>query len=145
MTISSFKDTHSFLSNFHPCVVVYERVEYPSLEHAYVAAKTKSELLRNEVLQKSKPGEVKRLGKKFPKEDWYTDEFRLSVMEYLLLQKFNPETHPILADNLLATGDEDLCEGNTWGDTFWGVCRGEGENNLGKLLMKVREHYRTLR
>lgn len=29
-------------------------------------------------------------------------------------------------------------EGNTWGDKFWGVCDGEGENHLGKLLMEVR-------
>jgi hypothetical protein len=32
-----------------------------------------------------------------------------------------------------------LIEGNTWGDTFWGVCNGVGENNLGKTLMNVRE------
>jgi len=32
-----------------------------------------------------------------------------------------------------------LIEGNTWGDTYWGVCRGRGSNNLGKLLMKIRE------
>lgn len=32
----------------------------------------------------------------------------------------------------------ELIEGNTWGDTFWGVCRGKGENNLGKILMRLR-------
>jgi predicted NAD-dependent protein-ADP-ribosyltransferase YbiA (DUF1768 family) len=39
---------------------------------------------------------------------------------------------------LKATGDEELVEGNWWNDTFWGVCNGVGENNLGKLLMKIR-------
>ena len=29
-------------------------------------------------------------------------------------------------------------EGNTWGDRFWGVDGGEGENHLGGLLMKIR-------
>ena len=29
-------------------------------------------------------------------------------------------------------------EGNNWNDTFWGVCRGKGRNELGKVLMKVR-------
>lgn len=24
-------------------------------------------------------------------------------------------------------------------DTFWGICRGEGENHLGKLIMEVRK------
>lgn len=29
-------------------------------------------------------------------------------------------------------------EGNTWDDTYWGVCKGVGTNYLGKLLMIVR-------
>ena len=29
-------------------------------------------------------------------------------------------------------------EGNTWNDTFWGVCNGQGQNWLGKILMLVR-------
>jgi len=33
-----------------------------------------------------------------------------------------------------------LEETNTWGDKYWGVCNGEGENQLGKLLMKIREN-----
>jgi predicted NAD-dependent protein-ADP-ribosyltransferase YbiA (DUF1768 family) len=46
-----------------------------------------------------------------------------------------------LGDMLLSTGDELLIEGNTWGDTYWGVDlkTGIGENKLGKILMKVRE------
>jgi hypothetical protein len=39
---------------------------------------------------------------------------------------------------LLATGDKELIEGNTWGDTFWGVCNGIGQNHLGKILMAKR-------
>ena len=57
-------------------------------------------------------------------------------MYQILKSKFqNPE----LSKLLLETGDCELIEGNTWGDQFWGVCKGVGENNLGKLLMKVRE------
>jgi predicted NAD-dependent protein-ADP-ribosyltransferase YbiA (DUF1768 family) len=43
-----------------------------------------------------------------------------------------------MREMLLLTGDCELVEGNTWGDKFWGVCDGEGENHLGKLLMKIR-------
>ncbi len=43
---------------------------------------------------------------------------------------------------LLATGDAELIEGNDWGDTIWGMCDGEGENLLGKILMKVRDKLR---
>lgn len=50
---------------------------------------------------------------------------------------------PGLQAKLLETGNEELVEGNYWGDTFWGVCRGRGENHLGKLLMKVRTYYKN--
>jgi hypothetical protein len=43
---------------------------------------------------------------------------------------------------LLATGDMELIEDNDWDDTYWGVCNGAGENNLGKLLMKIRAEAR---
>ena len=32
-----------------------------------------------------------------------------------------------------------IVEGNTWGDVFWGVCNGIGENHLGNILMDVRD------
>ena len=41
--------------------------------------------------------------------------------------------HPHLIEMLLQTGDEELVEGNKWGDRFWGVCKGKGENHLGKI------------
>ena len=50
-----------------------------------------------------------------------------------------------LAEQLLATGDKLLVEGNRRGDTCWGVDvrTGQGENRLGRILMKVREELRT--
>ncbi len=70
---------------------------------------------------------------------------RLALMEIALQLKFNPVTHPDLVHRLVSTGSAQLIEGNTWGDTFWGVDRqtGEGDNNLGKLLMKIRGELRT--
>ena len=44
-----------------------------------------------------------------------------------------------LKTNLLKTGDAILIEGNTWGDKIWGQVNGVGENNLGKILMRIRE------
>ena len=49
---------------------------------------------------------------------------------------------PQLRDALLATGDAELVEGNTWGDTYWGVCRGRGRNQLGQTLMRIRDDIR---
>ena len=45
----------------------------------------------------------------------------------------------MLALRLVETGTEELVEGNDWGDTYWGVCKGTGKNMLGKILMEVRE------
>ena len=44
-----------------------------------------------------------------------------------------------LKKKLLSTENVILVEGNTWNDTFWGVCKGKGKNNLGKILMNVRK------
>ena len=52
-------------------------------------------------------------------------------------------THADLRDKLLATGDTPLEEGNTWGDRTWGVYQGQGDNRLGKILMKVRDELRA--
>lgn len=35
-----------------------------------------------------------------------------------------------LKQKLLATGNEELVEGNNWGDTFWGMVNEVGENHL---------------
>lgn len=69
------------------------------------------------------------------RKDW--DEVKLSVMETVVRAKFTQNPH--LAKYLVETGEAELVEGNRWRDVFWGVysVTGEGENNLGKILMKV--------
>ena len=59
-------------------------------------------------------------------------------MEFLLRQKFSDQ-NKVLKEKLLATGEAEIVEGNDWDDTFFGVCNGVGENQLGKLLMKIRD------
>jgi predicted NAD-dependent protein-ADP-ribosyltransferase YbiA (DUF1768 family) len=57
-------------------------------------------------------------------------------MRQLLEQKFAPGK--TLTRRLIETYPDKLIEGNHWGDVFWGVCNGRGENHLGKLLMEIR-------
>ena len=134
--ITSFTKEYRWLSNFWEVDVTLDNDVYPSVEAAYQAAKT---LIMSERVPflTAKPAEAKKLGKTVTKRaDW--DQIKVSVMRDLLFQKFkNPE----LKEWLLRTGDAQLIEGNWWGDTFWGVCRGKGENHLGKLLMQVRRVY----
>lgn len=136
--IDSFSGRHRFLSNFYPASIVLDGEEYPTVEHAYQAAKTVDSLARAFIRGLSRAGDAKRAGKAFPlRPDW--EEMKLPIMESLLWQKF---AAPPLRTWLLDTGDQVLVEGNYWGDEFWGVCRGRGENHLGKLLMKVRNELR---
>lgn len=75
------------------------------------------------------------MGKAVPlRDDW--DEIKVSIMQTLVYLKFVKNKE--LRDLLLATEPEHLEEGNTWGDTFWGVCKGEGKNLLGRILMDIR-------
>lgn len=137
MDIVSFTDEHRFLSNFWPVEVFFEGNVYSSVEHAYVAAKTISEEEREIIRNLDTPGKVKRYGRTIElRDDW--DKVKISVMHNLLIQKFKAGSQ--LHDMLMATGNRNLIEGNSWKDTFWGECPlGYGENNLGKLLMSIRD------
>ena len=133
--IDEFQGENRFLSNFYPSRVEFDGVVYPTVEHAYQAAKTLDPELRKKVRDAVKPGAAKRLGRGVAlRADWETVKCR--VMFTLLRWKFH---HQPLRGRLLATGDAELVEGNRWGDTYWGVCGGKGENRLGKLLMQVRK------
>ena len=138
--ISSFQGDYRFLSNFWPCTIVWEGLVYPSLEHAYAASKTDDATVKERIRSCPTPGEAKEyLADHYikPAITW-TIPKKLLVMEALLLLKFSGRD-PFLTSALLTTEHTELIEGNTWDDTFWGVCDHIGENHLGKLLMRVRQ------
>lgn len=133
--IDSFRGEYGFLSNFAWCKIKYKGVIYKTVEHAYQAAKTLDKKRKQLISEAPTPGAAKRWGRNVEiREDW--EEIKLDIMLALVRQKF---TIPELKKKLLATGKEKLIEGNWWGDTFWGVCKDEGENHLGRILMRVRE------
>lgn len=138
--IDRFQGLHRFLSNFYPATVSLDGEEYPSVEHAYQAAKTLEAPVRRMIRRACTAGDAKRFGSAIViRSGW--NSLKLEIMERLVREKFT--RHPSLRSLLLLTGQEELIEGNDWGDRFWGVCRGQGENHLGKILMKVREELRT--
>lgn len=135
--IDKFSGKFRFLSNFYPAVVTLDGWKFPTVEHAFQAAKTLDGNQRRRIQQVVKPGEAKRLGRAVHlRPDW--EDMKIDVMRQLLRQKFS---EPFLLSQLLATGTEELVEGNWWRDTFWGVCNGVGENRLGKLLMEIRQSH----
>ena len=135
--INCFMHEFAFLSN-------YARIlpESPvTVEHLYQAAKAACPEDAARIMSAETPGDAKKMARKIKKVDNW-NEIKLHIMFNLLLYKFS------FAENtqkLLATGDEELCEGNIWHDNFWGNCTCEhcankiGQNHLGKLLMKVRD------
>ena len=130
---------HNWLSNFWPAKVQWDGETYPTVEHAYQAAKTFDSKEREMIRCAPGPGDAKRMGQKVAlREDW--EATKVSVMFMLVMQKFR--IHPHLRELLLKTEDHFLVEGNTWNDYFWGVCRGRGRNNLGHILMQVRDYLR---
>lgn len=134
--IGTFRGRYFFLSNFYPVGVLLDGLIYPSVEYAYCAAKTLDEEERKRILYAASPGLAKRLGRQVTlRADW--ESIKLDVMANLLRQKFSKE-NPTLRMWLAETGDADIVEGNTWGDTFWGVYDGRGQNHLGRLLMEIR-------
>src|SRR5690606_36385664 len=111
-----FTGEHRWLSNFWPVQVEYEGMVFPSVEHAYQAAKC-ARLEDREIIHRAlSPAVAKRLGRQVRMiQNW--DQIKVEVMERLLRQKFASGTE--LARKLVATGDAQPVEYNNWGDTFW--------------------------
>jgi ribA/ribD-fused uncharacterized protein len=142
--ITSFTGKYFFLSNFFPITVTYEGIQYPSSEHAYVAAKTLDIEVRKLIPEIPTAGKVKRFGREIQlRSDW--ESVKINEMRRILERKFSVyrSDMPMFA-MLKATAPNELIEGNTWGDTFWGQCPvGSGKNMLGKLLMEIRDDIST--
>lgn len=133
--IQKFTGKYKFLSNFYPCFVQYEGVRYPSVEHAYQAAKTLDRNTRTAFSILPTASDAKKLGRKLKlRNDW--EQVKEEVMYECLKSKFSNKN---LKEMLLQTGYAHIEEGNNHGDMIWGTVNGEGQNKLGKLLMRIRE------
>ncbi len=149
--INNFSGRYAFLSNFYPCLINYQGLEYKSVETFYVAMKVNSDQFINnryytsgdfrEMISKlDNPGLAKKIGRLVKlRKDW--DFKKLEYMNWAVREKFKEES---LKELLLLTGDDEIVETNFWGDTYWGVCKGVGENHLGKILMEVRNELRGM-
>lgn len=140
--VVAFKDEFRFLSNFWPARVRGPGGRfYASVEHAYQASKSLDRAVWKEIAALPRPGDAKKYSRSMAvRADW--QQIRLAIMGDLLRQKFAPGSE--LAAQLLAI-DGKIEERNSWGDTFWGIDieTGNGENNLGRLLMAIRDELRA--
>ena len=137
--ISEFRGKYYFLSNFYSSPVYYCGMTFQNAEAAFHSQKDPARIAE---FTRLNPSEAKRLGRRVRlRRDW--EEVKDGIMFAVVMAKFGSSQS--LADALLATGNEKLVEGNTWGDRYWGVCDGKGLNKLGDILERVRENLRMLR
>jgi ribA/ribD-fused uncharacterized protein len=128
-------------SNFAKYSFTLDNMLWQTVEHYYQASKYEGTPYLEIIQSASDPKDAYRLSKKYS-EHKRTDfkDVKLDYMKRGTLQKFigNPDIRKILLD----TGDEIIIE-NCGNDVFWGQdANGIGENNMGKILMQVREHFR---
>lgn len=145
--IKGFFCQYRWLSNFYSCPVYYEGIGYNSSECAYQSAKLYP--VYREYMRKLSAKDSKTAWKTFGEnailddtpEEWNSRKY--DVMSIILMDKFYRNVK--LRDLLISTGDKYLEEKNWWSDSDWGVDSetGIGKNNLGKILMKVREFWKT--
>lgn len=143
--INSFTGDYAFLSNYYdPCPVEFDGRTYRNSEAAYQAQKCADES-KKDLFTELDPDEAKAFGKRIAiVDDW--DNKKADIMCEIVRAKF--KQHPELAIRLLDTGNEELIEGNTWHDNFFGDCQCPdcrnipGLNWLGNILMTERKSRR---
>lgn len=126
-----------FLSNFYPCKIIFEGIEYDNSEAMFQSFKCKH-LKDLEKFVGLEGKDAKTIGKRIELVDNW-EEIKFDKMVVSVFQKFlqNPELLQKLLDiNGL------IVEDNNHRDTEWGVCNGVGENKLGRILTSVRDYFR---
>ncbi len=157
----------TFLSNFYATPVEHNGIVYPSVEHAYQAAKFSPETFSSlDELQRSELSEIlKQKGYAQPVDDFgqiFTEPTVTSGITKVVASKLREWgfvrkdwddvrieimidlliqkfKNPELKQRLHETQSLYLMEGNEWEDTLWGVCNGKGKNLLGRTLMQIRK------
>lgn len=133
--IESFKGQFSFLSTFAASPINYGGVIYKTAQHLVSALMTTDKTMREKIRQAPGPAEAIKLAKSLvPRPDW--EKIKIDVMKEVMKRKFQL---PDLRAKLITTKGRELINANTYHDTFWGVCNGEGDNWLGRIIQEVRD------
>lgn len=160
--IDRFRDEHFYLSNMYVVerqLVTPDGLRVPTAEHYYMSMRFKDRLARSAIASARADEEdtrphahgkaAKELAHTLIEHGWPHcghDARGIRIMKHAVSEKFT--LNPDLAEKLLSTEDEELVEGNNWGDRFWGVSpigSNTGENHLGTILMEVRNDLREMR
>lgn len=135
----------------------YNGIEYPTVEHAFHAQKVGDNdpsveeyrfALSTNVSDVLTPSDAKKFGSKTSfkennftlRSDW--DKVKLKIMEEITREYYLSNSD--LKDKLIKTDEKLLIHKGFRIDDYWGVKKEDvGENNHGKLLMKLREEFKN--
>ena len=132
-----FRNKYYFLSNFYPSPFKIKKITFPTVEHYFQCMKCISKKEFNLILSCKSPSEAKKLGRKVKlRKGW--KEIRVKIMKKGVYEKF--KQNATLRKKLINIEGE-IKEENTWNDTFWGVCNGDGKNILGEILMSTKKYF----
>lgn len=135
--IPYYESSNFCFSNFSAHTVKYNGVTYPTAEHAYHAQKFFRKNLCDKIKQCGSPLEAWELARKFKPQrriDW--DDIKVEILTDIIRAKV--DQHKEIKTSLLATGNREIIEINE-NDDFWGSGPdGNGQNNTGKIYMRIR-------
>lgn len=125
------------LSNFADFGFEYENLYYPTVEHFYQSQKFVDKDYSELIRQAKTPKTASDLGKSRNKKiNSVWDDIKNDIMFDGVKKKF--DNHKILKELLLSTEDKLIIENSPY-DNYWGIGRsGDGLNQLGTTLMRVR-------
>ena len=137
--IDYFTGYFSFLSNNYLTPVYHDGIIFQSVLHAYYANKTEDKNIHKKILNCENFQNLLSLAYRIKDpENWENKKFQ--IMEKLVRDKFRRNKE--ISEKLILTENRELI--NTLleyneKNLFWGVYKGKGENNLGRILTKIRE------
>jgi N-glycosidase YbiA len=130
-----------FLSNFARYPIEIDGRVWPTSEHYFQAQKFSDPAQQEQIRTAPSAMDAARLGRTLPglRPDW--EAVRDDAMLRALRAKFTQ--HPLLREQLIATGDARLVE-HTTNDRYWADAGdGSGRNRVGELLEGVRAELAT--
>ena len=146
--LSNFEDKHPIKINNNLIALTaehyfqsYKHINNKKLFKEILGARTKTGKVSPSIARKMGKGCIKTgIGRlnSFEIKKWNND--RYNIMCKVITEKFTQ--HLDLQQILLNTGNATLIENAPW-DSYWGIgTNGNGQNMLGKILMKVRDNIR---
>ena len=133
---------HFELSTLFPHAIIFQQQSYPTAEHLYQSRRFRNhpeiaEKIRTEARTPKHARYLANKNKNKQRNDW--EQAKTIVMEEVLRLKFKD---PELQEVLKKTGNAKLVAATTW-DSYWGINKeGKGRNELGKMLMKLRDSWK---